>query len=128
LWSPRSFLNRLQYSRKAPGEVNHEPLAVVNGDKSNRIIYLKGKPGKKVKLDASASSDPDGGEITFHWYQYREAGSYAGELNLENPTAATQTLAVPADIGDKKIHLVLEVYDKGAPALVTYRRVILTGK
>jgi hypothetical protein len=39
-----------------------------------------------------------------------------------------QTITLPPEIGDKKIHLVLEVHDNGSPSLVTYRRVILSRK
>jgi hypothetical protein len=130
-WIPHaknSFMNRLQYSTKNPDEVNHEPLAVVNGDKTNRIIHLKAKPGKAVRLNASASSDPDGNQLSFHWYQYPEAGNYPGKLSIANPATASQTVTIPRDIGDKQIHLILEVHDNGTPSLVTYRRVILSGK
>ncbi len=70
-WIPQvknSFLNRLQYSLKNPKEVNHEPIAVINGDISNKIIKLQFKPNKKIKLDASGSFDPDGNRISYRWF------------------------------------------------------------
>lgn len=40
-----SFLNRLEWSVKEPGEENYEPVVVLNGDLSNKIIYLKARDG-----------------------------------------------------------------------------------
>jgi hypothetical protein len=130
-WVPAaksSFLNRLQYSLKEPNEVNHEPIAGINGDTSNRILHIKVRPGQKVKLDASSSHDPDGDQLTFHWFHYKEAGDYQGDLSLNDPTASIQEINLPQDLGDKEIHLVLEVKDNGSPALVSYRRVIFTSQ
>lgn len=130
-WIPavkNNFLNRLQYSTKNPEEVNHEPSAQVNTDKSSQLIYIKANPGAKVQLNASGSSDWDGDKLTFNWYQYKTHDSYTGNIALKDPAAAKQTLILPKDLGDKKIHLILEVKDNGTPALVTYRRVILSAK
>ena len=130
-WIPEvknSFLNRLQYSRKNPEEVNHEPLAVVNGDKTNQIIKLKVRLNKKVKLNASGSSDPDKDKVSYRWFYYKEASTYTADISIKSPSSVIQEITLPKDIGDKNIHLVLEVKDNGSPALVAYRRVILSAK
>jgi hypothetical protein len=130
-WIPHvknNFLNRLTYSIKSPSQVNHEPLAVVNNDKTNKTLQIQGRPGSKITLDASRSSDPDGNKLSFNWYQYKEAGNYEGNIAITTPTAALQSITLPQNIGNTQIHLILEVHDNGTPALVTYRRIILSAK
>ena len=122
-----SFENRLNYSLKNPKEVNHEPVAVVNGEKGNEVQTIKVKPGKTNKLDASKSFDPDGDNYSFNWFIYREAGNYDGVFKIENPSSAKQKLVIPNDLKGKEIHVILEVKDNGTPALVSYRRFILKG-
>ncbi|MGF1587190.1 MAG: nucleoside hydrolase-like domain-containing protein [Bacteroidales bacterium] len=123
-----SFKNRLLWSVKDPGEVNSQPVAIVNRDTSNRIIRLSARPGQSITLDASASHDPDGDEIRFNWFRYHEADSYPGGYELADPASPVQNITVPEDIGTSEIHLVLEVRDNGAPPLVSYRRVIIGGQ
>lgn len=130
-WVPdatNSFKNRLLWSVKEPGEVNREPIAVINGDKSNHILTIFAKPGEKIKLDASRSFDPDGNQLTFKWFRYGEADSYEGTFDIENPSKAVQEITIPAGFDKGSIHIVLEVRDNGTPGLVTYRRVILKPK
>ncbi|WP_373497160.1 nucleoside hydrolase-like domain-containing protein [Aquiflexum sp.] len=130
-WIPEvknSFMNRLQYSIKNPDEVNHEPIAVLNGNKSNEIIRIQKKPGAVVKLDASGSYDPDGDELSYCWFYYKEAGTYPNEMKIEGNDEPVLELKVPADIGDNEIHLILEIKDNGNIPLVSYRRVILSGE
>lgn len=127
-WVPdatKSFKNRLLWSVKEPDEVNREPVALLNGDKSNRILTIQAKPGEKIKLDASKSFDPDGDEIRFNWFRYTEADSFSGEFEISNPKDAVQSVVVPSDLAGEDIHLVLEVRDNGTPDLVAYRRVII---
>jgi len=123
-----NFSNRLQWSVKNPEEVNHVPIAIVNGDNSNKIISLYAKPGKSITLDATKSSDPDRNVLTFKWFRYDEADTYDGSFKLIDPTNPFQKLIVPSDLNDKNIHLVLEVRDNGTPELVVYRRVIINAK
>lgn len=130
-WIPEatnSFMNRLQWSVKEPGEVNREPVAVLNGDKSKHIITVQAKPEEEITLDASKSFDPDGDKIQFNWFRYREADSYSGDFEIDNPGGEVQTIVVPSDLKEEEIHLVLEVRDKGTPGLAAYRRVIIRTK
>jgi hypothetical protein len=123
-----SFKNRLLWSIKEPGEVNREPMAVVNGDLSAHIIQFTVSPGEEISFDASASTDPDGDPLSFNWFRYDMADSYTGSFEISNPSDAEQKLRIPHDIGDSNIHLVLEVEDNGSPSLTTYRRIIIEAK
>jgi hypothetical protein len=120
-----SFENRLKYSLSNPDEVNHEPVAVVNGKKGNAVQILKVKPGKTIKLDASKSFDPDGDKLSFNWFIYDEAGNYDGSLIIGNPSSAAQKLEITKDVKGREIHVILEVKDNGKYPLVSYRRFIL---
>jgi hypothetical protein len=99
----------------------------VNGKKGIEVVTIKVKPGKTIKLDASKSFDPDGDNLNFNWFVYREVGNYNGTLNISNPSSAKQKLVVPDDVKGKEIHVILELKDNGKPGLVSYRRFILKG-
>jgi hypothetical protein len=127
-WIPdatTSFKNRLLWSVKEPGEVNREPIAVINNDTSRNVLHITGRPGEIITLDASASSDPDGDSLTFNWFRYNEADNYTGVFVIDNPGNPRQQFTIPDDLDDQNIHLVLEVRDNGTPRLVSYRRIII---
>ncbi|WP_321996657.1 nucleoside hydrolase-like domain-containing protein [Draconibacterium orientale] len=105
---------------------NHNPVAAVNGDKSDGIVYLNAIAGSMVKLDASDSADPDGDELSFRWFYYPEAGTYQGSVQLIRHDNANVKILVPEDAGGKQIHIILEVEDKHPEVpLTAYRRVII---
>ena len=107
-------------------EANHNPVAAVNDDKGNDIIHLHASPGQKLTLDASASSDPDGDNITFQWWVYKEAGTYPGSVTITNPDEGMTRVTVPTDSAGKEIHIILEVLDDNPEiGMYDYRRVVL---
>ena len=109
---------------------NHNPIAVLNGDRSKRIVELAARPGETVALSASGSSDPDGNAIRSHWMIYREAGSFNGDAELSRAVGNETVLSIPSarnrSSGTSTIHVILTVEDNGSPSLVAYRRAIIT--
>jgi hypothetical protein len=103
---------------------NHAPAAVLNGDRSRNIVHLRARPGERVRLDASGSSDPDGHRLALRWFAYPEAGTYQGAVKLQNHSAGA-AFTVP-EAAEQTIHVVLEVKDDGAPPLYAYRRAVVT--
>jgi hypothetical protein len=60
------------------------------------------------------------------WWQYREAGTYDGMISVSNPGGEEITFTAPAVDRPATIHLILEVTDKGSPALTAFARAIIT--
>ena len=105
---------------------NRNPIAVVNGDSSQEIIRRNAAAGGTVKLDAGGSSDPDNGQtLSWKWWVYQEAGSFAGDISIANPTSSQISVPLPPETAGQQIHVILEVTDNGEPALTSYRRVVI---
>lgn len=68
------FAARMQWTvnpgNSTSAENNHQPVAVVNG--SCGTLQIPFDLGDSVVLDASQSWDPDGDDLSFDWFHYRE--------------------------------------------------------
>jgi len=107
------------------GKANHNPVAVLAGDSSKAVVQVVVKPGQTVSLDASGTYDPDGDEVSSHWFAYNEAGTYRGPIEIQDAEGALARVTIPKGSAGKTIHIILEVKDDGEPSLFSYRRVIL---
>jgi len=136
------FAARMDWTIKDYAHANHPPVVVVNGDASGAPIAMTVVAGEKITLDASASHDPDGNKLSYHWFHYAEAGAGKG-IDLADVSVAdgeTARATVTANAACRKswipqfahcsgvgvAHIILAVTDNGTPALTRYRRVVLT--
>ncbi len=123
----RDFAARVQWTMTSGKDANHEPVVSVPEGK----LDITAKPGQRVQLVAQAS-DPDGDALSARWWQYAEAGTYAGQVSVTDPTALRgpgANVKVPQDAkSGETIHLILEVTDDGEMPLTRYQRVIITVK
>lgn len=102
-------------------EANHPP--VVKLDHSMDLIP---KPGSIIQLSAAGTYDPDGDQLTYNWWHYKEASSFKEAIEIENANTQDASFKIPKNIyGEKTIHLVCEVKDCGLPQLTRYKRVII---
>lgn len=126
-WRPayqNAFQARMDWCVEPFDRANHEPQAVVQGDKTRKVLQVPTEPGDTVTLSAAGSSDPDGDELQYDWWVYREAGTYWDSVPIERRHDRA-TLTVPKQAAGRTMHVVLEVTDRGQPPLTSYRRVVL---
>ncbi len=114
------FEARMDWCVKSYDEANHPPIVKTKGDKNITI-----KSGKKTSFDAEKTKDPDGDELKFKWWQYKEPGSFDGSMEIETTNSKTVTFTAPRVSKPETIHLILEVSDNGSPSLKGYRRLII---
>ena len=123
------FQARMDWSvTSSYSEANHHPVAVVNGDKTRKILHIRADAGSTVKLNANGSDDPDGDALSYNWYFYDEPSSYDGTVSVRNSSSSSAEVTVPSGAINKSIHVILEVTDDGEPALTSYRRIIITAE
>jgi len=117
----RDLASRLQWAVTPSFKgANHPPAVKVDGALDRTV-----KPGATVSLKARAT-DPDGDALTYRWWRYADADTYAGDVTLSNADTASASVQVPAGMPQgETIHLILEVTDKGSPSLSRYQRVVL---
>ncbi|HRZ56572.1 MAG TPA: DUF1593 domain-containing protein, partial [Candidatus Paceibacterota bacterium] len=117
-------------------KANHNPIAVLNGDSTKRVLDITAKPGESVTLSAEGTRDPDGDAIETRWWIYPEASTvrdarghqFPSNVALSDVSGLTTRLTAPAVQQPATIHIILEVQDRGTPRLWSYRRAIVTIK
>jgi len=115
------FAARMDWCVKSYEEANHPPVVVLGHEAD-----LKVRSGAMVKLSAQGTSDPDGDELEYRWWQYREAGSYDGTIEIRDAGKQDASFTVPGDAGKgKTVHIICEVTDTGTPQLTRYQRVVV---
>lgn len=107
-------------------KANHNPTAILNGQKGKSIVEIDANAGDIVKLSADGTTDPDNDPIKITWFAYPEAGTYKETVDLSNTEGETTHFTAPKVKEKSTIHVILQVMDKGKPELYSYRRAIIT--
>jgi hypothetical protein len=115
------FAARMKWSMTPTyAAANHEPRVTIRGP-----TRITARPGETVRL-RGAVSDPDGDRVSVRWWQWKEAGTYPGEVSVTDATTPEASIRVPADARPgQTIHLILEATDEGVPPLTRYGRVVV---
>ena len=107
------------------GGANHNPIAVLNSDKTKQIMQVSVSAGSIVSVTGAGSSDPDGNTLSYSWLFYDEPSSYNGTVKIQDNTSISASVQVPSDAAGKSLHIILTVNDNGTPNLYSYRRLII---
>ncbi|GAB3880582.1 DUF1593 domain-containing protein [Spirosoma agri] len=123
-WIPalqNDFAARADWCVKPFSEANHPPVVTLNHARNVSV-----KPGQRISLNGAAS-DPDQDKLNYRWWQYKEAGTYAGQVAIDHSDQPKASVTIPTDASKgTTIHLILEVSDAKTPSLTRYQRVIAT--
>lgn len=128
------FSARMDWTIKPYDQANHPPKP-----KLDHAEVITAKRGDKIQLGATGSADPDGDALSFNWFVYKEAGTFATSnartgmaISVNNFDQPNAWFEVPTkrvmEPGIGTIHVILAVTDHGAPRLTRYKRVIINVK
>ncbi len=118
------FAARADWCVKDFKNANHSPVVQLK----NALDVIT-KPGSKIKLNAKGTTDPDGDKLSYTWWQYQDAGSFNGIVEIANAQNQKTSLTIPKNAKrGETIHVICEVTDNGSPKLTRYQRVIITIK
>lgn len=117
------FSARMDWTIKDYKDCNHAPIAKASFTKQGKDTIL---------LNAEGSSDPDGNTLSYHWFCYQEAGTFAlqngrsGEyLRIKDSDKPQASFVISRPQRQGTLHIILEVTDNGKPALTRYARLII---
>ncbi|KAF1957874.1 DUF1593-domain-containing protein [Byssothecium circinans] len=147
------FAARMQWTLSADvASVNHAPVPIVNGSKGPEPLLISIEASENVILDGSSSYDPNGNELKFSWFQYREPSTAWGDVidpqlvkmdikPVEDVKAlpgskvqfvlpgpekcAIDFVTGKAQSKGQVLHIILEVKNNGSPCLYSYKRVVI---
>jgi len=116
------FAARMDWCTKSYKEANHPPIPVLAHPEAITV-----KSGEKFCLDARGSTDTDGDNLSFVWFQYPEAGSYKKLIPIGGADNLDILWVTAPEVERREtVHFILKVTDKGKPPLSRYERVIMT--
>ncbi len=114
------FAARLRWTvTDDPGAANHHPRVVIEEG-----VDLQRPAGTRVQLTARAV-DPDGDQLTYRWWQYREAGTSPVGLELEARNNVVGFTIPDGAASGETLHVIFEATDSGTPPLTTCKRVVI---
>lgn len=120
-WIPaiqEDFAARAEWCIKSYREANHAP-----------VVRLKGKavrtasPGDQIHARIKAK-DPDGDLLQIRYWQYREAGTYPGEVHLTSRGNKVH-FRIPDNADRGSIHLIAEVKDGASHPMTRYALLVV---
>jgi hypothetical protein len=115
------FAARMDWCVKSYNEANHPPVPALG---HSDVITVKS--GEGFSLDASGTTDPDGDNLSYLWYQYPEAGSYKKLIKIASAENLYKVFVIAPEVEkNETVHFILKVTDKGKPQLSRYKRVIV---
>ncbi len=116
------FAARADWCVNSYDEANHPPIV--------RLAHandLQAKPGDLVNLNAKGTTDPDGDDLTYQWWQYKEADTYDGIIDIKDAGQEQASFIIPKDAAKgETLHVICEVKDSGTPQLTRYQRIVVT--
>ncbi|MBQ8990436.1 MAG: DUF1593 domain-containing protein [Prevotella sp.] len=113
------FMARMQWADEGQG--NRNPQVVINGSEGLQSLSIEAKAGDMIRLDASKTMDPDGGKLSFLWWQQPEIGKT--KVTIAQPEESVITIKIPVETSKETIQIICEVHDDGPFHLVSYRRI-----
>jgi hypothetical protein len=120
----KDFAARADWCVKSYDEANHPPIV-----KLQTPIDVAAEPGDLLELSAVGTTDSDGDNLSYQWWQYQEADTYEGAVEIRSLKEQKASFIVPDDaLPGETIHIICEVTDDGNPALTRYQRIIITVK
>ncbi|EOD43300.1 putative cellulose-binding protein [Neofusicoccum parvum UCRNP2] len=136
IWRWRSafqydFAARMQWTVNAT-DANHHPIAIVNNTCGVGALEIQYRYGESITLDASTSYDPDGDDLDFNWFHYREAAQTVTKRDpLISPNVTFTNVDSSGSVVDIMVnsnitaHIILAIEDSRTMSLTSYRRIIL---
>ena len=116
------FAARINWCTHSYENANHPPVPLLTQPGEITV-----KSGQRFEIDASASRDPDGDNLSFLWFTYPEAGSFQKMINAGVPeNTVSISIMAPVVAKAETLHIILKVTDKGVPRLTRYKRIIVT--
>jgi len=115
------FAARMDWTTKPYKECNHPPVP-----KLAHADEITVKSGMPFILDATGTTDPDGDNLSYLWFQYKEAGEFQEDIKINSAENLYRVfLTAPVVNKPETTQFILRVTDKGSPPLSRYKRVIV---
>ncbi len=115
------FAARMDWCIKSYEEANHPPVPLLNHPDEISV-----RSGEGFGLDAGGTTDPDGDNLSYLWFNYPEAGSYKELIKINSAENARGVWIIAPEVEkNETAHFILKVTDKGQPQLTRYKRVIV---
>ncbi len=90
------------------------------------MVKVRAVSGQRVNLSAAGTHDPDDDGVSYRWFIYKEAGTFGGDVRIEDSASPEAWFLAPSVTEPASLHVILEVWDDGQPRLCAYRRIIVT--